>query len=195
MQLVKDGPNIAAELLQKLEDGELIFFCGAGVSYPAGLPSFKGLVESVYQNLHEAMQPEEQQSFDSGSYDRTLGLLESRLNDPSLVREEIINILEIDPASRKLSTYKAILALSLFDDSKYRAVTTNFDRGFVIAGGESLTVDSAPEVTGAQGSPLGQPSAPSWFDPAGRCKRKEFGRYEWRFWGRLPNRTLGQPIR
>ena len=33
---------IREELRRAHEDGEVVFFCGAGVSMPAGLPSFKG---------------------------------------------------------------------------------------------------------------------------------------------------------
>ena len=49
MQFVTNGPDIPDALLQVHEEGRVVFFCGAGVSYPAGLPSFKGLVEAIYQ--------------------------------------------------------------------------------------------------------------------------------------------------
>src|SRR5262245_5419994 len=39
-----DGPAIPIEVLQILADGGLVFFCGAGVSTPAGLPSPPALV-------------------------------------------------------------------------------------------------------------------------------------------------------
>jgi hypothetical protein len=42
-----DGPEIPSEVLQALEDGELVFFCGAGVSKPAGLPLFGELVRAI----------------------------------------------------------------------------------------------------------------------------------------------------
>jgi NAD-dependent SIR2 family protein deacetylase len=47
-----DGPEIPIEVLQALEDGELVFFCGAGVSKPAGLPLFGELVSAIYRHLH-----------------------------------------------------------------------------------------------------------------------------------------------
>jgi hypothetical protein len=43
-----DGPDIPGDVLQVLEDGELVFFCGAGVSKPAGLPLFGELVNAIY---------------------------------------------------------------------------------------------------------------------------------------------------
>ena len=42
MQLIANGPDIPDALLQAHEDGRVVFFCGAGISYPAGLPGFKG---------------------------------------------------------------------------------------------------------------------------------------------------------
>lgn len=51
MQLVKDGPDIPERLLQAHEDGRVVFFCGAGVSYPAGLRDFSWLVQELYNEL------------------------------------------------------------------------------------------------------------------------------------------------
>ena len=51
MQFVRHGPDIPERLLQAHEDGRVVFFCGAGISYPARLPSFAGLVEKLYANL------------------------------------------------------------------------------------------------------------------------------------------------
>ena len=51
MQFVKGGPDIPERLLQAHEDGRVVFFCGAGISYPAGLPGFAGLVNELYSSL------------------------------------------------------------------------------------------------------------------------------------------------
>ena len=51
MQFIKNGPDVPERLLQAHEDGKVVFFCGAGISYPAGLPGFKGLVEEIYCKL------------------------------------------------------------------------------------------------------------------------------------------------
>ena len=47
MQFVTDGPDIPNKLLQAHEEGCVVFFCGAGISYPAGLPGFKGLFDQI----------------------------------------------------------------------------------------------------------------------------------------------------
>jgi NAD-dependent SIR2 family protein deacetylase len=41
MQLNHYGPDIPDELLQAHEQGTVVFFCGAGISCPAGLPLFR----------------------------------------------------------------------------------------------------------------------------------------------------------
>ena len=40
MQFVSQGPDIPDQLWQDHEDGKVVFFCGAGISRPAGLPVF-----------------------------------------------------------------------------------------------------------------------------------------------------------
>ncbi len=48
MQFIKNGPDIPERLLQAHEDGKVVFFCGAGISFPAKLPGFAGLVKNLY---------------------------------------------------------------------------------------------------------------------------------------------------
>ena len=42
-----EGQKMVAEPAS-VADGKVIFFCGAGVSAPAGLPMFRGLVDQVW---------------------------------------------------------------------------------------------------------------------------------------------------
>jgi len=58
----------------------VVFFCGAGVSYPAGLPCFKGLVEQIYQWNGTTLKDIERKAFDRKQYDATLDLLEQHLS-------------------------------------------------------------------------------------------------------------------
>jgi hypothetical protein len=37
MQFIPRGPDVPERLLQAHEDGRVVFFCGAGISYPARL--------------------------------------------------------------------------------------------------------------------------------------------------------------
>lgn len=76
MQFIRDGPDIPERLLQAHEDGRVVFFCGAGISYPARLPGFSGLVERLFDALGEAPNDIQKAAIKSGRYDTAIGLLE-----------------------------------------------------------------------------------------------------------------------
>ncbi len=78
MQFVQQGPDVPDALIRAHEDGHVVFFCGAGISMPARLPSFKGLVDSIYAELGTTREPIEQAAFDQCRYDTTVDLLEQR---------------------------------------------------------------------------------------------------------------------
>ena len=133
MQFVKNGPDIPERLLQAHEDGQVVFFCGAGISYPAGLPGFAGLVKSVYANL--AVQPnrEQQAAINVGRFDTAIGLLEAEIvGGRRTVREELAKILTpaAPSAPGATATHEALLTLGKNREGRTRLVTTNFDRLF-----------------------------------------------------------------
>ena len=147
----RGAPDIPLEILEAQESGQLVFFCGAGVSYPAGLPSFPGLVNDVYTSLLADKEPLEEEAIKGGFYDRALGLLESRVRSnnsdkPNQLRRAIIERLNIADGA-DLSTHKAILDLSKTEKKNYRLVTTNVDKGFLFANPSlDLQVDMAPKL-------------------------------------------------
>ena len=51
MRFFADGPSIPDDLLEERDNGNVVFFCGAGVSQPAGLPDFLALAKQVIQQL------------------------------------------------------------------------------------------------------------------------------------------------
>ena len=57
-ELVVDGPTIPVHLLNELDSGRVVFFCGAGISAGpgSGLPRFGDLVKHVYEANH--MEPD-----------------------------------------------------------------------------------------------------------------------------------------
>lgn len=79
MQFITHGPDIPDELLQAHEEGRVVFFCGAGISYPADLPGFKGLVEQIYRLNGTTLSEIEREAYERGQFDATLDLLERRL--------------------------------------------------------------------------------------------------------------------
>lgn len=145
MKWVIGGPELPPELLQALEDDRLVLFCGAGVSYPAGLPGFRGLVEAVYGRLNEQMPDLERAEFERQNFDRVFGLLEARVGS-QFVRKTVSDALHLEP-NAEVTTHRALLALATNREGVCRLVTTNFDRGFdLAASGTQIAIDSAPKL-------------------------------------------------
>lgn len=149
MQFVTNGPDIPDALLQAHEEGRVVFFCGAGISYPAGLPGFEGLVRDIYRLNGTTFTDIERTAFDRGQFDATLDLLERRLPGQRLaVRRELVRALK--PKLRRKNatkTHEALLQLSRSREGALRLVTTNFDRIFHTAArnmGKTFQEYSAP---------------------------------------------------
>lgn len=51
MRFLEDGPDIPETLLEARDLGEVVFFCGAGISLPAGLPDFGKLADTLLNQL------------------------------------------------------------------------------------------------------------------------------------------------
>ena len=132
MQYIPNGPDIPEALLEAHEDGKVVFFCGAGISYPAKLRNFGGLVKAVYDELGATHDGVEVEALKAYKYDTTLGLLERRLPNGRLrVREAIANALQPNLAGKKSTqTHEALLRLSKTRSGATRLITTNFDRVF-----------------------------------------------------------------
>jgi NAD-dependent SIR2 family protein deacetylase len=77
MQFFADGPDVPDALLQAHEDGKVVFFCGAGISYPAGLPGFEGLVHKLYAAVGEKPNAVQQVAIKAKQFDTAIGLLEA----------------------------------------------------------------------------------------------------------------------
>ncbi|ENP8338782.1 hypothetical protein VH1709_contig00008-0270 [Vibrio harveyi] len=134
MQFVKHGPNVPDKLLQAHEEGRVVFFCGAGISFPAKLPGFGGLVNNLYKAMGVIPNAVQKQALDAGQFDTAVSLLEGvrPTNEWRLdVRTKLAEQLTPDLSSPKASqTHQALLELSKTPDNKTRLITTNFDRIF-----------------------------------------------------------------
>lgn len=132
MQFVTNGPDIPEALLQAHEEGRVVFFCGAGISSPAGLPGFKDLVDDIYRRVGDSRNAIEQEAYDHGQFDATLDLLERRVAGQRVaVRKVLIDALK--PNLRRkgaTDTHAALLQLARNREGVLRLVTTNFDRIF-----------------------------------------------------------------
>ena len=149
MQFVKGGPDIPEHLLQAQQDGRVIFFCGAGISYPADLPGFAGLVDKLYSRLEITPDPVQAAAIKAKRYDTAVGLLEANfVGGRQAVREKIAEILEPDlSVPYATATHDALLTLGESRDRRTRLITTNFDRLFehvILNGHHSVERFEAP---------------------------------------------------
>lgn len=150
--IAKTGaPDIPLPLLEAQESGRLALFCGAGISYPAGLPGFKGLVDLIYDRLGTAPEPLEEAAKRQHLYDRVLELLERRHhtgNDrPNLMRVLLTDLLKIKEDA-DVQTHRALLQIATGPTGSRHLVTTNFDHGFLLADPNSTghTHHAAPRL-------------------------------------------------
>lgn len=149
MQFVSDGPDVPNDLLQAHEEGRVIFFCGAGISYPAGLPGFKGLVDKIYESIGTDKKSLELRSYENEQYDVTLDLLEGRITGSrETVRNALKNSLKPDLSSpESTKTHESLIKLATDNQGSTRIVTTNFDQIFDEAAnriGVTVNAFSAP---------------------------------------------------
>ena len=131
---------IPEELQRGHEDEEVVFFCGAGVSIPAGLPSFKKLVKATLTDLLPPKDKCQQgstealawQAFDNDRYDEALGILESPQHggyESKDVHEKVGHHLS-KPTIKTLDNHLILTRLASLDKEHGRLVTTNFDHLF-----------------------------------------------------------------
>jgi hypothetical protein len=149
MQFVRHGPDIPERLLQAHEDGRVVFFCGAGISYPARLPDFAGLVKKVYSALAVTPNAVQQAAIKAGQFDTAIGLLEADIvGGRETVRRALAGSLTPDlSAPNATATHEALLTLGKCRNGQTRLITTNFDRLF-------------EEVVAAKSLPIGLFQAP-----------------------------------
>jgi hypothetical protein len=149
MQFIANGPDIPDLLLEAHEEGRVVYFCGAGISYPAGLPGFKGLVDEIYKRVGTTRWPNEQAAYERNQFDATLDLLERRVPGQRIaVRQKLAQALQ--PKWRRkgaTDTHEALLQLARCREGSIRLVTTNFDRVFERVGkrpGKAFQAYAAP---------------------------------------------------
>ena len=134
MQFIKKGPDIPERLLQLHEDGKVVFFCGAGISKPAKLPGFKGLVDQLYKKMGVEPDKIQREAIKSRKFDTAIRLLETHgMGGRDAIRENLAEILTPkweDLPADATATHKALLTLGNTREGKMRLITTNFDRIF-----------------------------------------------------------------
>lgn len=135
MRFYADGPNIPSELLDARDNGEIVFVCGAGVSIPAGLPSFARLAKDVIRDLGvpgdapsrrllERALAEKNPDF-APPMDQVFGLLQREYGTAQVERSVSRRLRT--PAGADCSCHEVVLRLSTDVSGNARLVTTNFD--------------------------------------------------------------------
>lgn len=128
-ELIPDGVDIPIELREELEEGNVIFFCGAGVSKPSGLPLFNELAEQVIEELAIEKNPLLTEAFDSKNYDKVFNLLErpeAESVEPKVLREIVAKKLKAK-RNADISPHTTLLKLTHDQKGEGRLITTNFD--------------------------------------------------------------------
>src|SRR6476619_4207378 len=149
MRFIPGGPDIPEELLVARDKGDVIFFCGAGVSqHNAHLPNFENLSRKVIEALGSAQDSPARKLVETAAgigaiagvgglvaTDRIFGLLEREFEVQD-VREAVAKAIR-PPDGYGLDAHRVLLDLATSRTGVTRLVTTNFD---------PLFEESAPDL-------------------------------------------------
>ena len=139
MRFLENGPNIPDELLFAQDEGQVVFFCGAGVSMAhAKLSSFASLAEKVLHDLGATEDSKAKQQFlvflELIKNSHTRGLVSADHIFTSLRRSFDQNDINCSVAKNllpqinpNLTAHKTILKLARLRGGQTRLITTNFD--------------------------------------------------------------------
>ncbi|KQN76361.1 hypothetical protein ASF04_25530 [Duganella sp. Leaf61] len=143
MRFHSDGPAIPDILLQRCDEGRVVFLCGAGVSFPSGMPTFVDLTKHVIKNFAPPSNSEVMKAF--GPWRRT-----KKQTGANVPLDQIFNLLYLEygkdavnalvterlSAKRKNKDFAhahgLIKRISKSADGVPQIVTTNFDRLFEV---------------------------------------------------------------
>jgi len=159
MKFIEGSADIPNELIRQVNEGTVVFLCGAGVSRGAGLPSFQTLTDDVYKALGESSANEaaERIAYGRAEYDRVLRSLERRTSFPgttSRVRLAVSALLE-PPSQADLARHLSLLRLSRDRSGQPRILTTNFDTLF-----ERAAQKTGASVESHAGKSIPRPGGP-----------------------------------
>ena len=152
MRFSANGPIIPDSLLRARDAGRVVFLCGAGVSVPAGMPTFVRLTELIVKDLAPAEESDIVQAFEPWidadtniparartSLDQIFNMLQQEYGQDQVGRLVAKHLSIDEPTSIDTSQHKIIARISSSYSGIPQIVTTNFDHLFEHAiDGDSL---------------------------------------------------------
>lgn len=160
MRFLPDGPNIPEELLDASDHGDVIFFCGAGVSRPAGLPGFMELAQQVIERIGVPTDAPSRGALERIANDSNLSLDQVfqhlKYEYGSDYIDEVVGAMLDPPRDASTEQHAILLRLSRSAGGRTQIVTTNFDRLFERVdsslAGTAIVAPALPDLS--QGEPL-----------------------------------------
>ena len=133
MRFIENGPSLPDELLEERDNGNVVFFCGAGVSRPAGLPGFFNLAKLVMDALGTPANARSKMFLERAKgdpdqappIDQVFSLLQ-REYGAGHIEDVVAKLLRARPKAN-ISQQKTILRLPRGANRNPQVVTTNFD--------------------------------------------------------------------
>lgn len=156
MRFYRYGPIIPDILLNRRDDGRVVFLCGAGVSFNSGLPSFVGLTRHVFKyfdppensQLSISFKPwDERVDGPKDSLDQIFHMLyqEYGKNDVNAVVAERLQ--QKGASVTESNDHRTIARISSDLEGNPQIVTTNFDRLFEnVNEGSKLSIYEPPAL-------------------------------------------------
>ena len=157
MRFKADGPIIPNILLEERDAGKVVFLCGAGVSIPAGLPSFVGLTQHVIDEVDPPKDSEIRRAFEPWigknstgggglrqGLDHLFQLLNQEYGQERITRIVWKRLAEVDSTGAR--QHGIVARISANADGQPQIVTTNFDRLFELALAELATPIHKPPM-------------------------------------------------
>ena len=127
--------DIPDDLVLAHEEGNVVFFCGAGISYDAGIPLFKDLVDKTAQKTNIKLDEKEEELLEKGDCDVVYQEMERRVGSEKRTWLRGFTSKLLAPhknlSDDDLSYHYSLLKLSVIRSTKkLHLVTTNYDSLF-----------------------------------------------------------------
>lgn len=138
MRFIAGGPNIPDLLLERRDQGRVVFFCGAGVSFNSGMPSFFDLTKHVIEFFDPPTSSAIAREFQPWNInspgaktplDQIFHMLYQEYGRDD-VNSLVADRLRVKNSKKKSLEHKIIAKLSADQEGNPQIVTTNFDRLF-----------------------------------------------------------------